>query len=773
MITVFGLKKNSVILRWIRSYAIVLFIPIAIMLVTYFQTRHVIEEEINRANKSLLSQFQQDIDNQIEYAYRLSEVISINSKVRQLMRTQGAISPEDRIEIVNALADFKVYNSSNRYSNRFYLYFHNSNFVLTESAYYEPEIFYKTVQASSGLSYEEWRRFLDQTYRGQFFSMQTDHGQKTEGILFVQTLPFEDRSGHLATLVIELNDQSLIAAMQNVQSYNQGNVYILNGANQLLATSAQTKPMSNMFDGMIGERGTIQRQWDGEDVIISYIQSKSTTWKYVYVLPSKLYSQKAEYVRNLTVITLFIAIAVGAILAILVARHNYYPLQQLVRSVAAHSRLNHGVTVNEYDFLEEAIENTMDINNQMNRMIEKQKTVLRSNLLVRILKGRMGQDFPVLEAMADYGMKPRSDHFVVLLFYLEDFSGIFRKDDTDAEKKRELVHLILSNIVEEMVGQKYQGWMTEIDEMLACLINLDVDVSPEEAKIELTRITEEAQRFIGGRFHIFFTVSVSTVRRTLSELPTAYQEALEAMEYKMVYGTQTVIFHDQIQSFNRSYVYSLENEQQLINYVKAGDFEHAKSILDEVITHNLTDKGLSIDMVRCLMFDLISTMMKSAIEVNLDQTELYMDNMKAIEELMNGVTVTAMMDRMIVFLGKVCDHVHAKKRSRNFLLKENVLEFINREFRDHNLSITTISDEFDMHPSYLSRYFKEQVGETFTDYINKFRVNKAIELLQNDEILIKDICDLAGFYSISTFIRLFKKYEGVTPSVYRESRKNS
>lgn len=51
----------------------------------------------------------------------------------------------------------------------------------------------------------------------------------------------------------------------------------------------------------------------------------------------------------------------------------------------------------------------------------EQKTVMRFNLLVRILKGRMGQDFPVLVTMADYGMKPRSDYFAVLLFYLEDW----------------------------------------------------------------------------------------------------------------------------------------------------------------------------------------------------------------------------------------------------------------------------------------------------------------------------------------------------------------
>jgi YesN/AraC family two-component response regulator len=741
------------------------------MLVTYFQTRNVIEDEINRANKSLLSQLQQDIDNQIEYAYRLSEVISTNSKVRQLMRTQGTVGAEDRIAMVQALADFKVYNSSNRYYNRFYLYFHKSDFVLTESSYYETAMYYNMMQAGSGLTYEEWKIFLAQSYRGQFFNMQTGEGQAPKGIIFAQSLPFEERNNPMATLVIELNDQRLLAAMQNIQSYNQGKVYILNGANQLLATSEQTKEVTHKFDGMIGDTGTLHRQWDGQEVVISYIQSKSTNWKYVYVLPSRLYSQKAEYVRNLTVLTLFIAFAIGAVLAILLAKRNYYPLQQLVRSVAARSKIDLGVAGNEYDYLEEAIENTMDINNQMNRMMEKQKNVLRSNLLVRILKGRTEQDFPVLEVMAEYGLKLRSDHFAVLLFYLEDFSGFFRKEETDAEKKREFVQLILSNIVEEMVGQQHQGWMIEVDEMLACMINLNSDTSPEEAKQELTRITEEAQRFIGSRFHIFFTVSVSTIRRSVSELPAAYQEAMDAMEYKMLFGTQTIIFYDQIQSFNRSYIYSLENEQQLINHVKAGDFEHAKSILDEVITRNLSQQSLSIEMVRCLMFDIISTMMKAAIEVNLDQTELYEDNMKAIEELMNGVAVSAMRDRMIVFLGKVCDHVHAKKKSHNFRLKENVLEFINQEYRDHNLSITTISDKFDIHPSYLSRYFKEQVGDTLTDYINKLRVKKAMMLLQNEEILIKDICDLVGFYSISTFIRLFKKYEGVTPSAYRESSK--
>jgi YesN/AraC family two-component response regulator len=749
----------------------VLLIPIAMMLIVYVQTKKVIEDEINRANSALLSQLQQDIDSHIDYTYRLSEMISINPKIRQLMRTPEKLEAEDRITMVQALSDFRVYNSMNRYVDHFYVYFRTGGFVLTETSYYDTAMYYNLKLSSSGLTSDEWKRFLEQTYRGQFYNLQEVEGQTAAGILFAQSLPIDERNTPLATLVIELNEERLLSAIQNIQSYNQGKVYIVDRTNHVLASSENKEKAPRGFDKLSGDVGFVHSVWDGEDVVISYIQSNRTNWKYVYVLPSRLYSEKAEYVRNLTILTLVFALLFGTLLAVLFARRNYHPLQQLVRSVAARSKFEPRAALNEYDYIEEAIENTVDRNNQMNQMIEKQKHVLRSGLFVRLLKGRTEHDFPVKEVLSEYGVTFRSEDFAVLLFYLEDFSGFFRQDETDAEKKREFVRLIVSNIVEEMASQQHQGWMVEIDEMLACIVNFQPGTKEEEAKADLQRITEEAQRFIGNRFLIYFTVAVSTLHKSTTELPAAYQESLEAMEYKMLFGTQTIIFYDQIKRQGISYQYPMEKEQQLINYVKAGEFEQAKRVLDEVINFNLSEARLSIEMVRCLMFDIISTMMKAAIEVNLGQTELYEENLKAIQELMNGVTVSAMKDRLTVFLRKVCDHVESRKKSHNFRLKENVLEYIQEHYRDHNLSVNTISDKFGIHPSYLSRYFKEQVGDNITDYINKLRVEQSKQLLLNDEIFIKDICDLVGFYSISTFIRLFKKYEGVTPSSYRESSK--
>ncbi|MDR6549187.1 AraC family transcriptional regulator [Paenibacillus qinlingensis] len=770
-------KWRGIRSKWLGSYAIVLMIPIILMAATHMQTRRVIEDEIFKANSALLSQLQQEIDNYVDYTYRLTEVISLNPRVSTLARAQKDIDTTERLSIVQLLAEFKAYNISKRYVNNFYIYFPEGDFVLSDSSYYQSDLFYKQNMSATGISMEQWRNYLAQTQRGSFYNFLELGGVVQNGIIYTQGLPIQQGGSYPAALVIELNEERLLSSIRNIQTYNQGNVYIFDAQNKLLASTEGDKARERTFDFSKkgGERiGNTSAVWDGEQVVLSYIESQQSNWKYVYVLPAKLYSEKSEYVWNMSLLMLAVALIIGLIIAVLLARRNYSPLQKLVRSVAERSgnqTLSHAKS-NEYDYLEEAIDNTFGRYQDMNRTIEKQNKTLRSNLLVRLLKGRIENDFPIADVLPEYGIKLRSEDFAVVLFYLDDYSGFFRHDEQDVEKKREFVHLIMTNIVEELAGQKHQGWMTEVDEMLACIINFEPGTSAETAIADLKSLAEESQRFISNRFHILFTVSISSNHKSSMQLPVAYLEALEAMEYRMLLGGQTIIWHDQIKVQKPSYDYTMEKEHQLINYVNAGDFPGAKAMLDDIIDHNLAEKNISVDMIRCLMFDISSTMMKAAMESNLDHPEIYQENLVAIRELMNGSTVASMRERMTQFLQKICGYVEERKKSnKKIRLKESVLNFVSENYRDQALNIGTISANFNVHPSYLSRYFKEQVGDNLTEYINKYRVDKSKTLLLQDDILIKDISDLVGFYSISTFIRVFKKYEGVTPSAYREGKK--
>ena len=74
-------------------------------------------------------------------------------------------------------------------------------------------------------------------------------------------------------------------------------------------------------------------------------------------------------------------------------------------------------------------------------------------------------------------------------------------------------------------------------------------------------------------------------------------------------------------------------------------------------------------------------------------------------------------------------------------------------------------------PSYFSRTFNKETGESFVNYISSRRIQLAKELLRDTGKSITQIADEVGYDNISHFIAVFKRTEGVTPSVYRSTGK--
>jgi AraC-like DNA-binding protein/CheY-like chemotaxis protein len=66
-----------------------------------------------------------------------------------------------------------------------------------------------------------------------------------------------------------------------------------------------------------------------------------------------------------------------------------------------------------------------------------------------------------------------------------------------------------------------------------------------------------------------------------------------------------------------------------------------------------------------------------------------------------------------------------------------------------------------------SRIFKQERGTTFREYLIKYRIGKARELLGNPNISVTDVAFACGFGSVSDFSRMFRRYAGITPSKYR------
>ena len=102
--------------------------------------------------------------------------------------------------------------------------------------------------------------------------------------------------------------------------------------------------------------------------------------------------------------------------------------------------------------------------------------------------------------------------------------------------------------------------------------------------------------------------------------------------------------------------------------------------------------------------------------------------------------------------------------------KDSLLSDIFRFVEDNyagECSLEALAAYFSYHYVYLSKYFKQCTGTSFTDYVNRYRVSQACYLLQNIDQTILKIAYDCGFDSLRSFNRNFKSIMGVTPSEYR------
>lgn len=80
------------------------------------------------------------------------------------------------------------------------------------------------------------------------------------------------------------------------------------------------------------------------------------------------------------------------------------------------------------------------------------------------------------------------------------------------------------------------------------------------------------------------------------------------------------------------------------------------------------------------------------------------------------------------------------------------------------LTLADISEQCGMSGTYLNVKFKNETGYTFNDYLNRYRIQKAVDLLRENQYKIYEIADRVGFYDYKYFIKVFKKYIGCSPA---------
>ncbi len=105
------------------------------------------------------------------------------------------------------------------------------------------------------------------------------------------------------------------------------------------------------------------------------------------------------------------------------------------------------------------------------------------------------------------------------------------------------------------------------------------------------------------------------------------------------------------------------------------------------------------------------------------------------------------------------------------LIVENTLsksiEYIDDHFYE-NIDLKTLADIEHYNVNYYGEWFKNNMGLTVTEYIKKLRIKKAKDLLVNTDLSILEIAQMIGYEHNSSFTRVFRKFEQISPAEFRK-----
>ena len=108
----------------------------------------------------------------------------------------------------------------------------------------------------------------------------------------------------------------------------------------------------------------------------------------------------------------------------------------------------------------------------------------------------------------------------------------------------------------------------------------------------------------------------------------------------------------------------------------------------------------------------------------------------------------------------------SKQSMTKFRHFQQVLSFIAEHYGE-DIKLSDVAKTINYNPSYVSSLFVTYTGVNFKNYLDNFRINKAVELLQKTSTTIAEISALCGYENIRTFNNTFKRVTQMTPSQMR------
>lgn len=498
----------------------------------------------------------------------------------------------------------------------------------------------------------------------------------------------------------------------------------------------------------------VEERVDGGSFIIMREISANSGLSVVSITDSKKFYQSGSEFASWYIFLIAVLFIGGILLSLVLSRSNYKPIQKLVQKIVDQDTMadQEQEGINEFEIITNKWTDVQNKNEELSALLNRQRPMVVASCLRRILKGKFktSEEMEATLKSANINLSYRYNFVILLPIPVED---------SFEEDKNLRIMTVLAGFMQPFIH--VYGLDMLKDNGIAVIVNCGERTAGEKNVDIRLSVADHLCRELETRYEISIPFYIGRIYEDVMDINRSFLEsAAIASDYHML-GNQKVILFEEIGYEEQNIQYPILEQALFIQCLKQANEEAALKALDNMIGEIEPLKSFVI--TQCLCFDIINITIKT-----LDQLKGFELKNVDLKKLITFKSLPEFREKMAGLTIEMCRQFAEFKDSRNNERKSEILDYVNCHYGDSSMGLESVADEFGVSSNYLSRFFKQETGCSFIQYVTMIRMDRARELLVNSNKQIKEIVAEIGYIDVANFVRKFKGYEGVTPGQYRE-----
>lgn len=487
----------------------------------------------------------------------------------------------------------------------------------------------------------------------------------------------------------------------------------------------------------------------------------STFW---YDIETSYVAKRSDYflaTNNFFILFMFILL-VALFVTLYISKKNaqriYAPVSTAMRRLAVAQDKGK----DEFESIESSISNLFNENKALSSMIQDYKISLLDQFWINLINGTLSSD-EISDGIKNYNLDGISFPLTVCVLECKNYTELTYFFDTDTLCG---IHTSAGYFIEQEFSGRGFFKLLDLD------LKSHILIIPFRSCAETKSLLLSLALKIESSMDLVLKASFGPSAKNFYELSKSFSSAISLQRNLMVSsGFTTVLSPDDIPSNDFSASgYSPEAESAVISQILSCDLDNAYSGMTAMINSVMGDGVFTKEQHSQLVVMLFVTFTRSLSMINKSEKELFGEDISIYLELKQCTTQALMNKKVYEILKQIISYIKTSRLSSDEQTKQRMLDYIHKNYQK-SISLLTLASSMNMSQFYVSKQFKQLVGENFKDYLAKYRIEKAILMFrQNPNVKIKNVAEEVG-YNTETFSRTFTKYYGMLPSKYVERLK--